>query len=240
MKLICNYCGRAITGKYLLNHWGETYCAEHRGTVPICDYCGRFIGVKSSDRGKRYGDGRNICGICLPRTVTTITSGKKILQNIHDRLENRGIIIKPFKPDFFLIERSRLKQLDKGGEKQGFATFRRQIFNGEIKSFNMEIFILNGLPEENFISTCAHELMHIWFYSHNITDPSPALIEGSCNMASFLMLSEEKTLRAEYVIKGLFADTSRTYGAGFRKIHNLVDKKGIPGWLEYISSHKRI
>ena len=157
-------------------------------------------------------------------------------------MEEEGIIISPFKPEFSLISRAKLKQFDPGSsERQGYAVFNRQVDkDGNIITFKMQIFMLEGLPEASFISTCAHELMHIWFYSHNITDTSPALAEGSCNMASYLVLRRQKSLEAEFLIKGLFADKDKIYGGGFRKVQKLADRRGIAGWLKYAKTHKRI
>ncbi|MBI9107920.1 MAG: protein DA1 [Spirochaetales bacterium] len=241
MQLKCAYCGKPINGKYFKDYWGSSYCKEHLKTAPQCDYCGRLIGKTLTKGGLTYSDGRRICGICHLTAVTDIERGRKLLQEVHDTLETEGIKISPFKPEFALISRSKLKQLDKGGgERQGFAVFNRQAVNSKIVSFKMQIFVLHGLPEASFISTCAHELMHIWFYSHNSTDTSPALTEGSCNMASYLVLKRQKTLEAEYLIKGLFDDRSRDYGQGFRKVQKLADRQGIAGWLEYARTHKRI
>jgi hypothetical protein len=174
-------------------------------------------------------------------TVDTPRKGLKILEEVHDSLEISGIKIRPFKPDFALISRSKMKQRDRvSAEKQGTATYQRETKNGKLSHYIMEIYILDGLPRVNFISTSAHELMHIWFYSHNITDASPALVEGSCNMASYLVLKSLKTLEAEYLIQGLFSSKSKVYGSGFRKVQKLADRQGITGWLEYLKTHKRI
>jgi len=241
MQLNCSYCGKQISGKYFIDYWGNSYCAPHLKTVPQCNYCGRLISNKTTKGGRTYSDGRRICGICHKTAVGEHTAGLKHLKKVHDLLEAEGIKIHPFKPEFALISRSKLKQLDNNsGEKQGFATFHRQLEGSKISSFRMQIFILNGLPEASFISTCAHELMHIWFYSHNITEHSPALREGSCNMASYLILRRQKTLEAEFLIKGLFESKDKIYGAGFRKVQKLADRRGIDGWLEYVRTHTRI
>ena len=166
--------------------------------------------------------------------------GKRLLQLAHDQLEMLGIKISPFKPEFYLIDRSRLKSLANDSEKQGFARYQRETINGQVKSFTLQIYILKGLPESSFLAACAHELMHIWFYSHNITDTSPALAEGSCNMASYLILRRQKSLEAEFIIKALFADKDKIYGAGFRRVQKLADRQGVAGWLKYAKTHKRI
>jgi hypothetical protein len=241
MQPKCAYCEKPISGKYFKDYWGSSYCVQHLKTVPQCDYCGRLIGKNSTRGGRTYSDGRKICCICLRNAVSENNKGRQLLQKVHDSLELDGIKISPFKPEFMLISRSKLKHLDRGrGEKQGFAVFDRQMVGKRIQSFKMQIYILDGLPEGSFISTCAHELMHIWFYSHNITDISPALTEGSCNMASYLVLKRQKTLDAEFLIKGLFESKDKIYGSGFRKVQKLADRRGITSWLEYASTHKRI
>jgi len=240
MQPLCAFCGKPISGKYIQDYWQNSYCAVHLKSIPQCDYCGRFIGSDSTQGGKMYQDGRKICGLCLKKAVSDPQEGRRVLNKVHGLLEASGIDIQPFNPDFALIKRSKLKELVKGGEKQGFATYHRQMRNKKIISFKMEIFILDGLPETHFAAACAHELMHIWFYSRNIIDASPALIEGSCNMAAYLVLIQKKTPEAEYLIKSLFADRSRHYGIGFRKVHKLVHKIGIQGWLQYVVKHKRL
>lgn len=240
MQPKCTHCGKPINGKYFKDYWGNSYCAEHLRTVPQCDYCGRLIGNKTRG-GKNYPDGRKICGICLKTAVTDNGQGLRLLRQVHESLEAEGIKISPFKPEFMLISRSKLKQLDKkGGEKQGFAVFDRRVTGGKVVSFKMQIYILDGLPESSFISTAAHELMHIWFYSRNITETSPALAEGSCNMASYLVLKKLKTLEAELLIKGLFESKDKIYGTGFRKVEKLANRRGVAGWLEYARTKKRI
>lgn len=242
MGIKCSYCGKLITGKYFTDYRGMSFCAEHLRTVPQCDYCGRLIGRHSSRGGTTYADGRRICGICLTTAVTDNDRGFSLLNEVRNKLMLDGIEIKPFQPQFALINRSKLKELDhSGGEKQGFAVFKRETTReGTILNFKMQIFILNGLPENSFISTAAHELMHIWFYSHNITDITPMLAEGSCNMASYLVLRRQKTPDAEFLIKNMFNSKDKIYGTGFRRVQKLADRRGISGWLEYARTHRRI
>lgn len=176
--------------------------------------------------------------LCHKTAIEDISSGRKILQRVHDELEETGIIISPFKPEFYLIDRSRLKALSGAPEKQGFARFKRETVNGRIKSFSLEIYILKGLPESSFVSVCAHELMHIWFYSRNITNLSPRLEEGSCNYAAYLLLKKMKTPEAAYRIHELMEDRSPVYGKGFQKVHKMAGEKGIRFWLQYIQKQK--
>lgn len=208
--------------------------------APRCDYCGRLMSEHLTGGGRAYPDGRKICGICLKTAVSDSDRGRRILEEVHDQLEALGIVIRPFQPRFGLIDRSRLGQLDRTGrEKQGSAVFNRSTVNGEIREFSLELYVLNGLPETAFRSACAHELMHIWFYSRGIADASPVMIEGSCNMAAWLMLSRMRTPQASYLMQSFSEDRSRIYGKGFRKARALVDRRGVKGWLEHISKSRR-
>ena len=155
-------------------------------------------------------------------------------------LERLGIKIHPFKPDFALIDRKDLIRLDTTGrEKQGTAVFKKVLTGGTIESLTLQVYILKDMPLVSYISTCAHELMHIWFYSRGITDASPALIEGSCNLTSFLILKNRKEPEAAYLIQNLFADPHKVYGKGFRKMHKILKNKGLQGWLNYISRNRK-
>ena len=178
--------------------------------------------------------------MCAQTAVDDVTIGKELLSWTYRQLEQEGIIIKPFQPDFALIDRSDLKKRDRTGrERQGVAKFRRLVVNGSIEQFQMQIFLLKGLPTVTFISACAHELMHIWFYSRGITDASPQLVEGSCNLASYLVLKKRKDPEAAYLIQQLFLDKHKHYGKGFRKMHGLLKSRGTSCWLEYIATRKK-
>lgn len=236
---LCSYCSKPLSGRYFRDYWGNSYHAGHLKTVPSCDYCGRLISKNLTQGGKAYADGRKICGLCSATAVNDTAKGKEILQIIHDQLETAGIVISPFKPEFYLIDRLKLKNMSGNSEKQGFARFERLSVGGKIESYKLRIYILKGLPESSFITAAAHELMHIWFYSQSITDLKPALEEGSCNYASYILLKKINSPEALYRIREMFADKNPVYGKGFRRIHKMVDSRGIMYWFNYIKTHKR-
>ncbi|MDA3809104.1 MAG: protein DA1 [Spirochaetaceae bacterium] len=237
--LLCSYCNRPISGKYFRDYWGNNYHSEHLNKVPQCNYCSRLISRDLTKGGTSYSDGRRICMLCHKSAIEDTVSGKRILQKVHDQLAVLGIDINPFRPEFYMLDRSRLKAMAGSTEKQGFARFQRETINGKMKSFTMEIYILKGLPETSFISAAAHELMHIWFYSRNLLDLTARLEEGSCNYAAYLILQGIHSPEAAYRIHELMKDNSPVYGKGFQKVYKMVQDKGIAYWLKYIQSHKK-
>ena len=238
--LLCSHCKRQITGRYFEDYWGNPYHVEHLNTVPTCNYCGRLISRELTKGGATYSDGRRICMLCHKSAVEDRVKGKVLLKTVHHKLENLGIEILPFRPEFYLIDRSRLKSLAGSSEKQGFARFQRETVNGIIRNFTMDIYILKGLPESSFITACAHELMHIWFYSRNLTDLSPQLEEGSCQYTAYLILKNMTSPEYAYRIHQLMEDKSPIYGKGFHKVFKMAESKGVKYWLNYIQNHKRI
>jgi len=237
---LCSHCGKPVSGPFLKDYWGNSYHREHLRDTPQCRYCGRLMSKHLTGGGKSYSDGRLICGLCLKTAVDDPERAQLLLKQVHGILESKGIVINPFRPGFHFIDRSNIRTLEAKGEKQGWAVFERTTAGGRLQDFSLRIFLLKGLPESSFIAAAAHELMHIWFYSRSITDARPRLIEGSCNYASYLVLSTLNTPEAAYRIRELTEDTSPVYGQGFRKVRRLAEHRGTAGWLEYVGRHRRL
>lgn len=59
----CSICNTDISGRYWIDAWGQTICADHK--MNHCSSCGRF--VKPTDT--HLTDGRCLCAYCLPSVV---------------------------------------------------------------------------------------------------------------------------------------------------------------------------
>lgn len=181
-------------------------------------------------------DGSFSCSLCSSTAVKDNNTGKRYLTGVKKSLEKKGIIIDPFRPELALVSAKVLRGF--GGDTRGVARYERKVARGEVKEFSMKIYIQKELPLVHFMAVAAHELMHIWFYSRNITDRKPLLLEGSCNVASFLILKDIKSRYSEYVIHTMMNSRNRVYGKGFRKMYRLYRELGIYSWLDYIVKHK--
>ena len=93
------------------------------------------------------------------------------------------------------------------------------------------------MPRVRFMVAAAHELMHIWQYLNAPADNSPALREGSCNLAAYLVLSRHRSKEAEYIEQGMLASPDPIYGEGFRRAKSLAEEKGVPYWLDWLKQH---
>ena len=259
-QISCGHCGKPITGKYVKDYWGNAYHAGHLREALRCFYCGRLISKGLTGGGKTYPDGRVICTLCLKSAVDNTAAAVPILKDIRSRLERYGIIVKGTFAETHLLNRGGLAKISgrraARSEEAGFTKLEKKTVNGRLASFSMQIFILKGLPETHYIATAAHELMHVWQHLYAVPENDPALREGSCNYAAYLILRElaggsgragnAEAVRkfgtadeAGYIIESFFSTRDRVYGKGFLKVYQLVKDRGIKGWLEYLRNNKR-
>lgn len=158
--------------------------------------------------------------LCRDRAIESKEAGLAVLNEAHDLLEGHGVLLRPFRPKFSLLDRQTLRKYSKSGNELGFtqAGRRTDTRTGRIIELKIQVFILEGLPYETFLATAAHELMHAWIHLNGRQDASRWFKEGSCNMAAYLVLRAKRSYAAEYQIEQMRRQTDRVYGKGFRKV----------------------
>lgn len=236
----CAVTGQPITGEYLVDYWGNNYSQSVEDRFPRCGYCGRFISDVTTGGGVTYSDGRKICNLCLPETVTDLNQARVLLNEVKELLANKDIIIDYDKIGLQLVDKNQLKKLSNSssGNEMGFVEYEYNTYENVVLMKRLEIFILTGLPETHFRSVAAHELMHVWQYMHGMLDNDPAFCEGSCNYASWLTVKTLGGKKSDYVLHNLENDPSPIYGKGLMRVKGLVERKGINYWLDYLKNNK--
>lgn len=234
----CNLCDKEIISKYLKDYWGNTYHFEHKGIIPSCRYCGRFISDRLTKGGKKYKDGVHICGICLKEAITDISQIKKEHNLVLNIMAEHGFDIKKYKTEIFLLERGSKGKITR--EEPGYIKCEMKKINGIVKEISFRVFILKGLPREYFIETLAHEMMHQWLRLYAPNGMKPVLAEGSCNYISYLVMSRLKTSLSYYVVEGLMKDPHPHYGKGFRKVLDYSRRNGKSNLINFLKTKKRI
>ncbi|SYZ72635.1 hypothetical protein TRIP_C20750 [Candidatus Zixiibacteriota bacterium] len=242
IALRCGLCGGIITGNYLVDDWGNKYHAEHEKNERQCRYCGRFISESTSDGGKTYSDGRAVCGICLKTAVNDKDAAERIISETADKLAAYGIKIDVDKIKLKLVDSRQMGKIntDMGDKAQGTTRFEQSSYYfGLFKERRLTIYILNGMPREEFIATAAHELMHAWLYQNAPLKMDAMLTEGSCSFASWLVLQEDQTPEAEHLRKKLYNETMPVYGEGLRRVMDWVHKNDVNSWLDYLKKNEQ-
>lgn len=239
VALRCDLCNQVIDGQYVVDHWGNKYHKEHERSTPACEYCGRLISARTSRGGTMYGDGRYVCGYCLTDAVNDITTARRIMQSVKEKLHAAGIDVVNDAIKLTLTDRDNLRHISWTGhtDESGLTKYIEQTIDGVCIVRDFEIFILSGMPRIVFNEVMAHELMHVWLYTNAPRKLSAALSEGSCNYASFILLNQSYGAMAEYELDNLLANPDPIYGEGFRRVKRLVSDKGTAFWLEYLKTH---
>jgi len=65
------------------------------------------------------------------------------------------------------------------------------------------------------------------------------LVEGSCEYAAYLTLSEMNDPLARFDMEGQKENKDLAYGAGFRSVSGYVSEVGIGGWLDFLREHEQ-
>ena len=244
IALICDFCGLPINGPYSKTFWSESYHDYHEGRAVKCDYCQRYISDEGTAGGIKYEDGRNICGICLASVINDDNVARHLFEEVKKELRQHGIDIKWDEIGLYLVDRNFLSVMSNENrviEKQtGFTYHRFETFRETVRNKIFDIYILKGMPEMEFISTAAHELMHVWLYLNAPYDMDKAMSEGSANYASYLVLKKRTLFRAKYLIDNLEKDRDFIYGDGYRRIKRLVGAKRVNGWLDIIAGKEQL
>jgi len=231
IALRCDLCGKIINGTYTSDYWGNNYHALHINKDAQCDYCGRFISGKISKGGSKYNDGRVICGICELTSVKSITKAKSVLDRVRNSLKNFGVSINLYQLGLKLVSKDELRSIaaENGSytDPRGFAKYSYWNTGGEITKREFTIYILNGMPQKDFEAVAAHELMHIWQYINSPEKLEPQLAEGSAEYVAYLHMNRQYDEYSKYIVHEIETNRDSIYGDGFRRIKNLVEKRGF-------------
>jgi len=242
VALTCDLCNRPVFGEYLTDYWGNNYCIKHENNYNSCTYCGRFISDRVTHGGVTYRDGRHVCGICMPYTVNDENKAWGLTEEVISLMTSLGIEFDFSSLELHLVDKDELRQKSKNkmADQNGLCLYEEISQNGTKIRRDFDIYILEGMPKPHFISTAAHELMHVWIYNNAPRGSDPILVEGSCNLASYLVLQNYKSDMSEYIISLIEKNPDPIYGDGFRKVKALYKHEGISGWLEYLKNNKSI
>ena len=175
----CNICYGEIESDYLKDAWGNIFHKEHEKTAEFCESCYRVVSVAITDGGYYLPDNRLICNLCYQSSVNSYDEALKILDMTIEYLSNNGINIDSSYIKLNLIFKNEIR-LDSNNHLN-YKAFT--ILNKSESLSSHEIFILKGLPSQEFSSILAHELMHIWIAENNIKIENE-LEEYYCNLVA--------------------------------------------------------
>ena len=239
VALRCAACDGLIESTYFEDFWGNKYHQEHLKNGYKCDYCSRLISEKVTGGGVVYDDGRHVCNLCRKGAIDTQQQAAFLLDRVKELLWEENIRISMETIPVYLVDKPKMQELlgQRSGRETGFTRNRTTFRNGFVSKRKFDIFILHGMPEIHFISTVAHELMHVWLHLNASDKMDHRLIEGSCNYASELILKHFANPEKDIILHGMRTEEDAVYGTGYRVVRAWAGKHGRTAWLEYLKEH---
>jgi hypothetical protein len=238
IALKCSLCGDVLHGEYLQDYWGNSYCKRHDGEAPMCDSCGRFVSQQLTGGGTRYDDGRFICNICKPKSVTDVDEILEIVFEVAEHMKSFGMQVDYNGIQIHLIGRDRMQTLSghHSNGLRGFTDYREdwRVF-GKSQNRKMHMYLLYGMPRMEIVNTVAHELAHVWQFNRARFKNEREWSEGSCNYAAYLVLGRYPGRESSFFRTSLMRDADPVYGDGFRRVKTLADAEGNRAWVRYLS-----
>ncbi|MDH4035895.1 MAG: LIM domain-containing protein [Candidatus Krumholzibacteria bacterium] len=242
VALRCSLCNATITGEYLQDYWGNSYCQHHDGVAPVCDSCGRFISEPLTGGGVRYDDGRFVCNVCRPKSITDVGEILTLVNEVAGHMKAFGMNVDYEGVQIHLVGREKMQKLSghHSDGLRGFTDYREQFrLLGYSRGRRMNMYLLYGMPRMEIISTIAHELAHIWQFNQGQFKSERAWSEGSCNYAAFLVLAQYPGRESSFFRVSLTRDGDDVYGDGFRRVKTLAEAEGAGTWLRYLSKDRQ-
>jgi hypothetical protein len=238
VALKCALCEAVIQGEYLQDFWGNSYCYRHEGEAPVCDSCGRFISERTTEGGVRYDDGRFVCNLCRPKSITDIDEILSLVHEVAEHMKTMGMKVDYNGIRIHLVGRGDMQKLSGHHSEglRGFTDYREdfRVF-GRSRNRHMDMYLLYGMPRMELISTIAHELTHVWQFNHGRFSNERAWNEGSCNYAAYRVLAKYPGRESSFFRTSLARDEDSVYGDGFRRVKTLAEAEGTKTWLRHLA-----
>ncbi len=227
---VCCICGKK-TLHYVRDYWGNTACAEHGH---ICLYCGSFVREGQTflfscvREGQKLSEPRWICDKCqvsIVRTPEEIEQCRKEVMTIFKANGITGI------PEDIPIRLSDMKDLPGFQGKVIWGLNKGRVSSSRAR-YSFEILMHQNFPRVVFKGVLAHELLHSWIALYSIRLPNNEE-EGLCNLGEFLVLKQEKSKEADYLINWtLEQNRDPVYGDGYRLMKKRLEKLGWKGLMD--------
>lgn len=217
--MICLHCGNTITGTYYKDWAGNIVCTSCHNRVHRCVSCGQYCDHKA----KNIDDGKMICENCQRYYMRKKDAGWMIryINSIYEK-EGLGRI---GKWKLKGADTATLTMLSGNPDTRGLAQRRGDEYT---------IYIYRHLSRTAFAEVLAHEMLHIWQYERDI-DADAILMEGFCNLGSFIILNKIGTPRAFNFIRTMNANTDPIYGEGFRIMRDIYKVSGWRGVIRKLT-----
>lgn len=228
----CSVCNAVLAGPFLEDYWGNRYCCGHESQFPPCPFCYRLM--TNENRGTHEEEVR-CCRVCRATAVVSLEEAGLELARARNWVNRQGVTIRDPNLAFKLASKRELDWI-LGGAGHAFGMTRAVVWAG--RKPEITITILRGLPRTLCAGSCVHELGHAWLWLHDAGALPPIDQEGLCELLAWRYYRSLPTPEGQYHSKRIAESPDPVYGAGFRKVCELVERRGFSQVINSLAYHK--
>ena len=243
---VCRICGSKLTGTYrkLLTPDGELLYCNECAALPRCFAC-RLPG-----RGTSLPDGRRLCADCGRAPVTDRGEAGKIFEQTRTLVSRLLGDAPSCRLQFFLADRPLLqRRLAESGRKWSdeelglyhFEQNSRILYRNDrpveerVLNRRCAVYVLDYLPRERFIESCAHEIAHDWMQHHAGARYPEEIREG---FAEYVAALADRASGRPEMVRRMESNPDPIYGGGYRKVAAYAQRYGLNGLLNTLRQGK--
>jgi len=237
----CAYCGKPLTGEYLIDHWGTKFCKEHQGQYPHCDFCGRLVSPQQQEHGTPES---MRCPICRSTAVETTDDAQPLFRQCIQWIGRQSLRYNNQKLSLELVDRAQLAHyLSTHIEPHALGATMSSTYVQDGRVVQTEIggvAVLHGLPAALFQGVTIHELGHVWLIVQGINNLPMWAEEGFCELLSQRFYTDLNTPESLYHAQNIERNPNQVYGEGYRRLRAIADKLGFERFIEQLRTTKRL
>ena len=239
----CGYCGKPLTGNYLVDHWGVKFCQEHNGQFPLCCFCGRLVPPQHQGPSARVGD-RLRCPLCRTSAIDTIEQARPTFARLVRWVGSEGLSFNDLNLQIELRNDAQIAGILARSESNhalGVTLHTTYTEGGKVaRTVVNGVAILRSLPSVLFQGVTIHELGHAWLAVHKVCGLEPWQEEGFCELLAHRFYSQIGTADATYHATCIEKNPSSVYGQGFHRIQSLSVAIGFKRLLDGLITERRM
>ncbi|MBQ7529980.1 hypothetical protein IJT10_08810 [bacterium] len=241
--LICSTCGQTISGSYFVLLDNVAVCRKCKGNKNLheCFLC--HVPISNLNAGLVFSDGRHSCKVHMKGAINTsklgnyLTIAKKSLTTyVSPRLkidDNIPLTIHCVDGNSLNSTRKHIKGMEDLDIKLILGVTKPRFVYDAVCDF--QIWMLQGLPEQYFMTALVHECAHVWqinsikYYS----DVNKVTARDREGFANWVAYKYNQRMGRNEQLKYLDSATDPYYGEGLQYYKRIERRYGINGCIDY-------
>lgn len=233
----CCIGGESLTGGWLTNAWGQTFCQAHGDACPHCRFCDRLIPAMDGVADR--------CPVCQAAAVTAESDARARFAGLVHWAAAAGMTAPAgTRIHVELTDRAHLNQDQVGrGQPEALGRTYKTTFslNGRITRVQPDkVAVERGLPAPLFEGVALHELGHAWLACQQVSGLPLWAEEGFCELLAYHWYQGQDTPVARFYAKQIKANPDPIYGGGFRQWQVLAERLGLPAVIAQLQHTKTL